>query len=251
MTKIIFVHGMNANELSWNGLERHPDITRDWPDTAAITLKGHDERAFSPGDEPDTETLGGCESFLLALKKRPRLDPSMADYIASVVAAFPSAPAGVSEPKDVCLVGHSMGGAVISHVASAYWERVDRLIYLSAMLPSEGDTIKDLTAAIAVTGPVLPNSICAEFGAYMPEIAPALVKQPEGPKLEEFKPSTGFAGVNKHYVRCMNDKLIPPGAQKFMLDKHPPVKQEELPTGHLPQYEDQAALVKLIANILT
>jgi pimeloyl-ACP methyl ester carboxylesterase len=42
---------------------------------------------------------------------------------------------------EVVLVGHSLGGLVISAVAEARPERLHRLVYLTAFLPRDGDSL--------------------------------------------------------------------------------------------------------------
>ena len=46
--------------------------------------------------------------------------------------------------KDVILLGHSYGGMVITGVADRIPERIRRLIYLDAMLPDSGESVKIL-----------------------------------------------------------------------------------------------------------
>src|SRR5437868_4499501 len=49
-----------------------------------------------------------------------------------------------SEPGPAVLVGHSMAGMVISQYAERAPEKVQRLIYLAAYLPSDGQKLVDL-----------------------------------------------------------------------------------------------------------
>ena len=63
------------------------------------------------------------------------------------------------------LVGHSYGGMVVTGVADKEWEKIDRLVYLDAFLPEDGQSLNDLTGAGSPTGdeswktPRRPNSI--------------------------------------------------------------------------------------------
>ena len=251
MSKIIFVHGMNANAKSWNGVDKHADIIDNWPDTKAIELDGHNEPVFNGEGPPDPYTLLGCASFMGSLLIPPKANPSMNDYIASVVAKFPAASKKPPSKEDVCLIGHSMGGAVISHVAAQHPDRIGLMIFISAMVPSEGETIHDLAKIITKTGPVPPNAICAEFGPFLPDISESLVLQSSVPKSKKFKSNTRFESIKKHYVQCSADKIIPTDAQEAMLKNYPLIVRHVLPTGHLPQYQDPENLVKLLAEILS
>ncbi len=53
----------------------------------------------------------------------------------------------VLEPGTV-LVGHSMGGAVITMVADAAPERIERLVYVAAFLAEDGKSIIELAGAV-------------------------------------------------------------------------------------------------------
>lgn len=46
--------------------------------------------------------------------------------------------------RDIVLVGHSYGGMVISGVADRVPDRIKRLVYLDAMVPSDGDSVTSL-----------------------------------------------------------------------------------------------------------
>ncbi len=43
------------------------------------------------------------------------------------------------------LVGHSYGGMVITGVADKEWQKIDRIVYLDAFLPADGQSLNDLT----------------------------------------------------------------------------------------------------------
>ena len=45
--------------------------------------------------------------------------------------------------KQVILIGHSMGGSVITQVAENIPEKINRLIYLAAFLPENGSSLYD------------------------------------------------------------------------------------------------------------
>jgi len=46
--------------------------------------------------------------------------------------------------RDVILVGHSYGGAVVTGVAEMIPERIRQLVYLDALIPEDGQAVKDL-----------------------------------------------------------------------------------------------------------
>ena len=46
--------------------------------------------------------------------------------------------------RDIILVGHSYGGMVISGVADRVPDRIKRLVYLDAMVPNDGDSVRSM-----------------------------------------------------------------------------------------------------------
>ncbi len=62
----------------------------------------------------------------------------------------------------------------------------------------------------------------------------ALGDQPNGPLSVPFSPGPDFKDISKHYVRCMDDRIIPPDHQKAMAAAWS-VVPSEIDTGHLPQ----------------
>lgn len=249
MPKLIFVHGRNATGRGWNGLEEHPTLVSEFPETAAVTLAGHTQAAF-PAGAPHPSSQEWCAQFLPALATPLENDVTMDNYVASVTDAFPPVPAGLPVRKDVVLIGHSMGGAVISKVAEHMPERISRLIYVSAMLPSHKDSVDTLSAKIAITGPALPWGICEDFRDYLPGIGSDLVLQPSGPLSQEITLSEAFDGLKKTYIHCLNDKIIPKPAQDAMLGGHANLSTKTLTAGHLPQFQDRHGLAGLLVSIL-
>jgi len=64
--------------------------------------------------------------------------------------SYGNALAGVVEQDDV-LVGHSMGGTVITLAADAIDSKVGHLIYLAAPVPHEGKSLADVMSAYTGT----------------------------------------------------------------------------------------------------
>lgn len=226
MFKTIFVHGMAANAESWNGVEKDKTINT-LSNVNAVTLQGHSDPWFS--------------SFNLSNDQhKPQV--TMDEYVASVVNQFPS-PAG---SDDVVLVGHSMGGFVISEIAVRHPNRVRALIYIAAMLPSNGDSISSLANGFGTT----PWDVINEFKAY-PSALSALVKQPEGPMAFNFTPNNQFDAIPKTYIFTAKDRIIPPASQKRMTSLASSLKETNMSTGHLPQFEDKSTLSNLLSKIIS
>ena len=109
MSHIVLVHGAAANELSWFGV---PDALRAAGHIVEpVRLFGHGKGIIAPIDKNTT----------------------MQDYIDTVENALP-------KTGQCSLIGHSMGGMVISQAAARFPGRIERLIYITAMLPKDGET---------------------------------------------------------------------------------------------------------------
>jgi len=101
--RFVLIHGGFHGAWCWEKLI--PELERLGHTAVAIDLPGHGERA--------TESINPC----------------LVDYRNAVL--------DVLEPEDV-LVGHSMGGLIVTLVADAAPEKIKHLIYISTILPYEG-----------------------------------------------------------------------------------------------------------------
>jgi pimeloyl-ACP methyl ester carboxylesterase len=91
-----------------------------------------------PGHDVHCPTLTGLGDR--AHLARP--DTGLADHVTDVVAVLE-----LDDLRDVVLVGHSSGGAVITGVAQRCPERLRELVYLDAFVPAPGQSVFDLLPA--------------------------------------------------------------------------------------------------------
>jgi len=172
---------------------------------------------------PELETLG---HHAIAVDL-PCTNPTatLDDYARTVVDAM----AGIEGP--VVVVGHSAGGATISLVPSR--ARVDRLVYVTAVVPEPGRSITDVAGA-EVRETILSVSHddgngCRSFDMEMlASLAPAeereaylaflkATQRPQGwAALEQLWPGRSLPDVRCTYVLCTEDKIIPPAKQREM-----------------------------------
>jgi pimeloyl-ACP methyl ester carboxylesterase len=154
----------------------------------------------------------------------------------------------------VILVGHSRGGLIISEVAERLPERVSRLVYLTAFLLDDGQTLSEVSAADtdSVIGPNL--IVDPEAGTWL--IRPEAAVEgffadcaPEDldytfPRLRPeplFSLSTPihvtaarFGRVPRHYIECLQDRAVTIACQRSMQEVWPCERVFSLDTSHSP-----------------
>lgn len=171
-----------------------------------------------------------------------------------------------SEP--VILVGHSMGGVVITQTAEYRPEKIKTLVYLTAFLLRDGEFL--LQMAEGDTGAlVLPNLIMAEdqsnavvrdetikevfYGDCSDEdVAQAkllLVPQAVAPFVTPVKTTEEkFGRVRRVYISCLRDKAITPECQEKMYKALPCETVISMDTSHSPFL---SAPEELVSNLLS
>jgi len=155
---------------------------------------------------------------------------------------------------DVILVGHSLGGLVISIVAEARPERLRRLVYVTAFLPRDGDSLVRICSvdpdnplnAASVRTPdqkcvtVDPERVREIFYADCPAEDLALAKMRLGPEPMAVMFQTvhvtpeRFGRVPRAYIHCALDVALPLFVQEQMVAASPCETVLTLPTGHSP-----------------
>ncbi|MEO1110211.1 MAG: alpha/beta hydrolase [Pseudomonadota bacterium] len=235
MTEIILVHGMNADADSWGEVPRLlADAVKG--NVTSVPLPGHDKQI-------DTSNLLKLFALLLISGGKYVSGLSMADYVSSVVERFPG-----GTDRDVVLVGHSMGGAVISEVARQYPERISKLVYVAAMLPNEGQSPASIIQWIKASGFSSPQQTWEDFEPHFGQMK--LVYQPEEPLTSEFSRTAEFEALPKLYIRCSEDDVIPVELQDAMVQAYTDVVLEPLESSHFPQFALPEKLSGVIAKFL-
>jgi putative intracellular protease/amidase/esterase/lipase len=170
------------------------------------------------------------------------------DYVKTVTDA-------INQQKGkVILVGHSMAGEIISQVAENIPDKIEKLVYVAAYIPKNGESVIDLSkkdnsskvgAALefnkdyslaTIKKEVVHDNICADCLDYMKDI---LVKyhraEPTKAMNDKAVLTTKFSGVPKYYISTTKDEVVPYTLQQQMLKDNGTFKKVfELPTSHLP-----------------
>lgn len=168
----------------------------------------------------------------------------------------------------VVVVGHSMGGQVISAAAEAAPDHFARLIFLSAFLPCDGDSIA--TFARQNHGSALPGATqismlkgsfrilthaaqpafyhdCpdADVAATLPRLSPEALR----PSLTRIRLTEArFGRVPRSYIRLTEDRVLVPGLQDWMLARQPCDRVVSLPSSHSPFFSMPDALTDAIED---
>ncbi|HWB21511.1 MAG TPA: alpha/beta fold hydrolase [Gaiellaceae bacterium] len=237
MSRFVLVHGAFCGAWCWEPLVGELEALGHSVD--AIDLPGHGE---------DTTPLDEVTLDLYA------------ERVAETLAA--------GEPA--VLVGHSMGGVVITQTAARAREHVDRLVYCCAFLPRDGESLKSLAdkpegaadlvqANLVLAPPVATLSPEAAREAFYELCTPEQAQwgldhrqpQPIAPFMTPVDLDGGVDEIDRYYVLCTEDKAIPPPLQRRMSTESPCVEVAELEADHSPflsKTSELAAILDRFAN---
>ena len=169
----------------------------------------------------------------------------------------------------VILVGHSLGGMVISAVAEKIPSKIVKLVYLAAFLPKSQQSLLEISSADKQT--LLPAAL--EFSADQTTVSvkkdnlvaifcqdgSETIKQLllDKNRTEPLLPLTqkvtltdaNFGSVPKFYIRTVNDKAIGITLQDQMITTTPVKKVYSLNAGHTAHLSHANEVSKIIEEI--
>jgi len=172
-----------------------------------------------------------------------------------------------SEPA--ILVGHSMGGVVITQTAEYRPGKIKKLVYLTGFLLKNGEFLLQL-AEPDTDALVLPNLIMAEDQSYatvkeeaLKEVFYAdcsdedvefaksqLVPQAAAPFATPVSTTEeNFGRIPRVYISCSRDKAISPSVQEKMYKALPCEKVISLDTSHSPFFSAPEELANHLLSI--
>lgn len=169
------------------------------------------------------------------------------DHVASVVAA---------QTEPVILVGHSLGGMTITQIAERMPEKLAWVVYLTAMMPKNGQNRTDLAnfegkedmaslrilsddkLSVTIARPNIKPTFYAECSdADVERAIERLVPQAVEPFTRKAETSPErFGTVRRAYIICLRDRAIPVGMQRAMIEAQPCDAVLEIDTDHSPFY---------------
>lgn len=209
----------------------------------------------------------GLDTVAIELASVPMDDETPAGDLHDDAAAVRDVLDHLDAPALLC--GHSYGGAVITQAATAPHPAVQRLVYLAAAVPDEGESLADLAppqepaehdggdageaeqVEFRPDGTIrlLPESAAAALFndcdshatsravAQLRPMNPAVNSQPVTAPAWRHLPVT--------YVRCTHDQMPELVTAGFLDNVEDPV---ELPTGHCPQWSRPDLVADLLVQ---
>ncbi|WP_158243203.1 alpha/beta fold hydrolase [Acidimangrovimonas sediminis] len=240
MGRILLVHGAWGTGAIWDRVA--PRLSEAGHEVTAVTLPGH-------GGENGGENGGVHDPGAIGLD----------DYVAHVAALAVAGPPAL-------LVGHSMGGMVISGVAQAVPQAVRKLVYVAALLPADGQSLIDLIrsqdspgVARAVRKGARPGTseIDPELAApiFFPEATPeeaasvTYVAQPNRGQTEAIRLGPAFDSVPRAYVHARHDQVVTFALQQQMRARTPCAEVFTLDCGHFPQLTRPEELAAILGGL--
>lgn len=169
----------------------------------------------------------------------------------------------------VILVGHSMGGVVISAVAEKVPTKIEKLVYVAAFVPLSGQSMIDLaqTDTTSVTGKHLDTDYKTIIDVQQDWIIPGFIQDGTDDekqltltnyKTEPFVPLTNpvtltaanYGSVPKVYIKTLIDQTVTPNLQKRMLAATPAFQATyKINTSHSPFLVKPDSVAILLTNI--
>ena len=189
--------------------------------------------------------------------RTPVKDVTLAAYARAIIAAI---------DRPVVLVGHSMAGFPITEAANLAPQKISKLVYLCAYAPIVGKSTAEmrrmadeqpLRDAIIIAPDRVTFSINPENAAekFYHDVDPtraawAIAQLGPQPILPQETPITRLPDVPRHYIRCTDDRTIPPAFQAKMTADWPADTVTHMPTSHSPFFSAPAALAAALIKAI-
>jgi pimeloyl-ACP methyl ester carboxylesterase len=243
MARILLVHGAFGGAWCWEPVL--PGLRATGHTVEALDLPGHGE------------------------DKTPLAEVTLDAYAERVCGVLAQGPPAV-------LVGHSMGGVVVTQAAARRPEHVAALVYLAAFAPADGQSLIDLTALPEGAGDQVQANLVVDgdppvatmpaqaarhaiYGCADDEAAARAIAQrgpqPVAPFAQPFRieESTreAFERLPRAYIVCLRDRAIPLPLQRLMLEAARCDPVVEIDTDHSPAVSRTEELVAALDRLAT
>jgi len=170
----------------------------------------------------------------------------------------------------VILVGHSLGGMIISSVAEQNPTKIAKLVYIAAYLPTSGQSLLDLanTDAGSLLGApgILIQNANGTLDVKQDQIANVFIQdgsaQIQNLVLQNYRPepaipftnpvtltAANFGSVEKVYIKTLQDHVVSPSLQDRMINAGDVKTVYQLNTGHTPFLSKPDSVAALLTEI--
>lgn len=275
----VLVHG--AWHGAWTYERVIPELARQGIFAVARDLPAHGLNARFPA----AFSSRPLDPASFASQPSPVAATSLDDYADSVMATIDQMRAMGFDK--VTLVGHSMGGVVVTAVGQMAPEKISQLVYLTAFMPASNVPAVAYIGAAQNAGELVGQQFLADpmqvgalridhrsadpgyrartklafFGDLSDEQFDAIahLMTPDVPAQPMATPVTlsadRWGALPRHYVRCSQDMAIRPALQARFIaeaDVFTPGNRtvvHDMDTSHSPFFSQPAALASLLARI--
>jgi pimeloyl-ACP methyl ester carboxylesterase len=236
MPKILLIHGAWHGAWCWKKLM--PELNALGHECLAIDLPGHGE------DETPLQEVS-LELY--------------ADRVVDELAKF---------NEKIIVLGHSMGGMVISAAAEKCPEKIEALIYLTAMLPRNHESLfmlEERNPKPSVPPNIIPSEDEVSATVTQDEIKDLFYHDCDDSDIsfaiEHLSPQAlaplavpvsltkaNFGSIPRYYIECSDDRAICLELQQDMQSKSPCTKNVCIPSSHSPFFSMPEQLAKAISG---
>ena len=235
MSIFVLVHGAWHGSWCWNLM------------TPLLEKQGH--KVISP----DLPGLGKDQT--------PAKDITLSLYVETITNIINN------QDNQVILVGHSMGGLILSEVAEKIPNKISSLVYLCAFMPENGQSLTDMVkrapspymdlefskdySTSMVTDKAVKNAFFNNCKKEEADYAIALLRpQAMGVFQTELSlTAQNYGSVKRIYIECRNDNAVLLEAQRLMIESQPVSKLYSIDTDHSPFYSTPDILGKMLNEI--
>jgi pimeloyl-ACP methyl ester carboxylesterase len=234
----VLVHGSFQGPYAWQYVQQQ--LESKGQKVVVVELPGHGQ------DQTPAGTLG----FI-----------SYRDKVISVITALPG---------KVVLVGHSLGGAIITAVTDSIPDHIEKLVYLAGFVPANGQSVIDLNlqdsssqlppalmpsadfTTVSVANDKLLPIFCQDGNETINQLLMANNRpEPALPLYDKIKlTNPAAANVPKYYIHTIQDRAITITLQNKMVAAAGIKNVYSIDAGHSPHLSQPDKVTSILLDII-
>ena len=225
MATFVLIHGAFSGGWSWDKVK--PYMEKAGHKVLTPDLPGHDKPGTNVPEGHNVQTYAEAVAKLLD-----------------------------KQPEPVILVGHSMGGTVVSQAAEYRPDKVKKLVYVCAFLLRDGESLKDRRGGkldpLNTPYKILKEQLFADCADedVRKHIA-RMVQEPQGvgPAAIHIT-EENYGRIPRVYITCLRDNAIKPETQQQMYTDTPCERVITMDTSHAPLLAKPKELAENLLSVL-